>query len=149
MNSTEFRVEVADDDCLPVSKHCIRAGHHQSRDVRNTGEDEIPVGTDQCGNVYISVVNAEVVALPDEPFDHFDDWTLAKVIRTRLEAEPEDSNTFISIFQYRLDSARNLHLVAGQNRAENRKLQIMHLCLIRECSQIFRKARTTKSKARF
>jgi hypothetical protein len=40
--------------------------------MRNAVEDEIPVRTNQTGNIHVLVIDAQVIPLPDEAFDDFD-----------------------------------------------------------------------------
>src|SRR6516164_7144307 len=98
--------------------------------MRNAIENEVPVGANERRKVHVAVINPQVITLSDEPLDDLDDWAFTEIICSRLEAESQDSNTRISAFDHKPDSTRNLHFIAGKNRAQNGKLEIVHFCLI-------------------
>ena len=61
----EFRIVIADDDRLCVSKNLVCCRHHQPRNVRNAIEDEIPIGANQAGHIHILVENAQIITFAD------------------------------------------------------------------------------------
>src|SRR6516162_438107 len=92
-NFLELRVLVTDDDGLSVSEDRVDVMHHQFRNVRDTVEDEIAVGTNQAGDVHILVVDAQIVALAQKALDDLDHGTFAKIVGSRFEAEAQNADS--------------------------------------------------------
>ena len=85
----ERRVVVADHQGAGVVEHLVDAGHHQVGDVRDLVEDVALVGAHQLGQVDVGVVDADLVALADQPLHDLDHGALAQVVGAGLEGEPE------------------------------------------------------------
>src|SRR5579871_4516971 len=116
--------------------------------MRNAVEDEVPVRAYQAGDVDVLVINAQVIALADQPFDHFDHGALAQVVGSGFEAEAQHADLAVTGFEDQLQSAGNLHLIAGKNGSKNRQLEIALLGLIRHGAQILRQTGTAKGEPR-
>src|SRR5690349_18795862 len=111
--------------------------HHQPGYVRNAIENEIPIGTNEAGQVHILIENAQVVTFSDEPFDYFDHGTFAQIVGARLEAEAQNTDSFVLIFHDELQSPINLEFIARQDRSHDGQVQILHFGLVRQSPQIF------------
>ena len=44
---------------------------------------------DETRNIHVPVVDAQIVAFPEEAFDHLNHGAFTKVVSTRFEAEPQ------------------------------------------------------------
>src|SRR5882762_2262304 len=91
-NAFELTGFIADHDGLSVLQNCVDIVYHQSGNVRNTVEDEIPIRTNQSRHLHIFVVDTYVIAFPSEPFDDFDHGALAQIVRSLFETEPQNPN---------------------------------------------------------
>src|ERR1700733_3230329 len=57
LNLSEIRIAIAHNNCLCVLEDRLYAGHHQSRNVWNVVENEIPVGAYQSRDIHVSIVD--------------------------------------------------------------------------------------------
>ena len=112
---------IADHNSLRVLQNHLDILHHEPRYMRNTIENEIAIGTNQTGDIYVLVIDAQVVAFADEPLDDFDHGAFAQVISPRLKAEAQDTNFLVPLIHDELYAPANLYLVAPQNRCKNRQ----------------------------
>ena len=48
---------------------CADVVHHQSSNVWNPVQNEVPVGADQFRQLHVLIIDSQVIALPDEPLD--------------------------------------------------------------------------------
>src|SRR5579859_3703848 len=108
--------------------------------MRNAIEDEVSVGTHQLCQVYVFVVDAEVVAFSDEAFNYLNHGALSKIIRARFEAKAQNANSCGTSVQDELQAFGNLRFVAGQDGGHNWQRKILRFGLISQSSKIFRKA---------
>src|SRR5580704_9511530 len=125
-------VFVPDDDRLGMVQNRINAVDHKPRYVWNAIEDEVPIGPDQACHIYVSVKNAQVIALADEAFDDLNHGTLSQIVRPGFETKTQNSYPPVFLLRYELQPFRNLHFVAWQDRVHDRQVQIVAFGLIRE-----------------
>lgn len=81
----------------------------------NVIQNEIPVGANQTGNANVPVIDPQIIALANKALDDLDHWALAKIVRSRLEAEAQNTDSQVPSFNDELQTASDLHFVAGQN----------------------------------
>jgi len=68
---------VSEDERFGERHHFVHSRNHQTGDVRNHVEDVVAVRAGQRSHVHVSVVESEVVALPDQPLNDIDEWRLS------------------------------------------------------------------------
>src|SRR5579864_551006 len=117
--AAKIRIVVSDHNRFRMLENRIDTVDHQPGYVRNAIEDEIPIGTNETGQVHILIENAQVVAFSDESFDYFDHRTFAQIVGARLETESQDTYSFVLIFQDELQSPVNLEFIARQDRSHD------------------------------
>src|SRR6185437_12615608 len=88
----EFLSPVADDDHIRVIHDLLDRCDHETLDVRNTLHDVLTVGARELGEIDVAIVEPEVEALAEQPLDVLNQRTLAQIVRSRLEAEAEDTD---------------------------------------------------------
>src|ERR1700758_1056468 len=93
-------------------------------------QNKVAVRTDQSCEIHVPIVNAQVVALANQPLDDLDHRALSEIVSARLETESEHPHLQTAAVHHQPDPARNLHLIAGKDRVEDGHLEIMDLCLI-------------------
>src|SRR5262245_5461104 len=81
----ELVAVVADDQHLGVRDDLGGAAAHQPIEVWDLLLDVLLVRTDELGERHVRVVDADVVALPEQGFDDLDERALAQVVGAALE----------------------------------------------------------------
>ena len=125
-------------DGLGVVQNRIDLVDHQPGYVRDVIQDEVAIRADQAGYIYVFVVNAQVVALPDEMLDHIDHRTFAQIVCSGFEAETQHSDLSMTAFRNELDAFCHLQFVARQDRGHDREFEIVRLGLVRQRPEILR-----------
>src|SRR5580704_876112 len=137
-HSLKIRILVPDDNCLSVIQHGVNAANHKFGYVGNMVEDKVPICSNQLGKIYVPVIDAQVIPLAEKAFDDFYHGTFSQIVCPRFETEAQYSNSRMALPCNQLQAPADLHFIAGENRVENRQLQVMQFGLIRQSPKIFR-----------
>ena len=90
---------------------------------------------------------SEIIAFPQQPFDHFDDRAFAQIVRPSLEAETKNPDTLAVLAQDHAQAALDLPLVAGQNGVEDGQVQIKTTRFVGEGTHVLGQARSSKGES--
>ena len=71
-----------------------------------------------------------------------------KVVCASLETQAEYADSLALRRQHRRDSALEVGLIARQDRAQQRQIQIKLLCAVRECTNVLREAGSAEGESR-
>src|ERR1700722_17662005 len=149
MNLREFGSSVSEHDYFGMFEHLLDAVTHQIGNMRDVVEDVVSIGPRQTSKMHVLIVNQQIVALANQPFDKLDDRTLAQIIGTGFEAEAEHSDTALTLTQHKIESALHVSIVAGQNRVQDRGFDIQGLRAVTQSTNVLRQTRPAKGEARF
>ena len=75
-----------------------------------------------------------------------DDRTLADIVGTRFETQTQNAHALPASFFHQFNAALNLPLIARQNGAEQRTIDVTLFRTIHQSAQVFRQARSSESK---
>src|SRR5208282_6862024 len=145
-NIPEVGIPVTDQHSLRMLQDILDAPHHQTRDMGNSIQDKVAIGANKASDIDILVIDPQVISLANQPLDELDHRAFAQIVGSGLEAESKNPYPRLSTFCHDLHRARHLHLVAWENRFENRELQVFHPSLIGEGTQVLWQARTAEGK---
>src|SRR5271170_5175681 len=94
----ERRILVADHDGLGMIQNRIDTVDHEPGYVRNMIEDEVSIGANQAGQVYIFIENTQVIAFADEVFNDLDHRTLSQIVRSCFETKAQHADPSVPLF---------------------------------------------------
>src|ERR1700722_15734768 len=129
-------------------QHCVDSVHHKPGNMRNTGQDEVAVGTDQASHLYVAVENTQVVTFADQVLDDLDHRTFAQIVGSRFETESKNTNFPLALFGYQSQSFGHLQLIAGEDCIHDREVQIVHFGFVGQGSKVFGQAGTAERETR-
>src|ERR1700722_1740052 len=145
-NSFEIRIFITDHDSLCMNQHFVHVIDHELRYVWNVVQDKVSVRAHQTGDIHVPVIDAQIVTFSQQSFDDLNHRTFSQIVCSSLETESQNAHSLVALFRDELQTSRDLHFVAGQNRSENRQIQIVHLRLVRQRPKIFWQTRPSERK---
>ncbi len=102
----------------------------------------------QRRQAHVAVVDAQLVALADQPLGELDHRALAQVIGAGLEGEAEQADALAALVDHRLHAALELARVARQDRAEDRQRDVERFRLVEQRAQVLGQAGAAERKTR-
>ena len=116
----ELRCLFADDNEIALRKNIREICDHQRGNMRDCLLNITAVGPDQLRQGNLLIIDGQLVALAQEPFNENHDRAFPQIIRARLEAQAQHANPLFARLLHQIDGMIEVFAIAFQERTQGR-----------------------------